>query len=372
MAIVDRSTTSGMGLAVTSVASVQFGAALAATLFPLVGPLGTVSLRFAGASLVMVLLTRPWRVRWTTLELRTAALFGLALLVMNTSLYVAVSRLPLATAITIEFLGPLGISVATASSWQQRGWALPAAAGVALLGGTLRADDVTGVVAALTAALGWASYILLSRRMGIGDHGLAALCLAGLGGALVMAPVGALSAGAALLEPRTLALGLTVGVVSSAIPYSLDLLALRRLPTAVFGVLTSLNPAVAALAGFLVLGEHLPHRQLLGIALVVAASAGITTTSARATRVVRRRLARRGGAAVGSCWRPDGRGVSSGAGAGAARQASDRGPRAARGGLTPARRGGTSRTVVASLGAHPADDRAVPVLDDQRRAARRR
>jgi inner membrane transporter RhtA len=272
----DRSTSAGTAMAITSVASVQFGAALAARLFPLIGPLGTVTLRLVGATLVMLVLTRPWRIHWTSVDLRTAGLFGLVFVVMNASLYTAVSRLPLATAITIEFLGPLGLAVATATSWRQRGWALPAAAGVALLGGSLHADDLIGVAAALTAALGWASYILLSRRMGTSDHGLAGLCLASLVGVVIMTPVGVVTAGAALVQPRALALGLAVGVVSSAIPYTLDLLALRRLPTAVFGVLTSLNPAVAALAGLIVLNEHLPHRQLIGIALVVVASAGIT------------------------------------------------------------------------------------------------
>ena len=197
---------------------------------------------------------------------------------MNTSLYIAISRLPLATGITIEFLGPLSLAIATSTSGRQRAWALPAAVGVGLLGGSLRAHDVIGVIAALTAALGWASYILMSQKVGTSTHGLAGLCLANVFGALVMAPVGAIAAGAALLRPGTAALGLAVGVLSSALPYSLDLLALRRLPTAVFGVLTSLNPAMAAIAGLLVLGQHLPSRQLLGIGFVIAASAGVTLT----------------------------------------------------------------------------------------------
>jgi inner membrane transporter RhtA len=268
----------GTALAVTSVASVQFGAALAATLFAAAGPVGTVSLRLAGAAVVLVALTRPWRVQWTTMDLGRAALFGLVIVVMNVSVYLAISRLPLATAITLEFLGPLGVAVATAASWRQRAWALPAAAGVALLGGSIRRGDLVGVILALTAALGWAGYILMSRKLGAGQHGLAGLCLASVLGAVVMAPVGAITAGTALLRPGTAALGATVGVLSSALPYSLDLLALRRLPTAVFGVLTSLNPAVAALAGLLVLGQHLPDRQMGGIACVVAASAGITVT----------------------------------------------------------------------------------------------
>jgi inner membrane transporter RhtA len=275
----DHRIASGTALAVSSATSVQFGAAVAATLFPLVGPVGTVSLRFLGAALVLLLLTRPWRASWSGRDLRTAGAFGLVFVVMNVSLYLAVSRLPLATAITLEFLGPLGVAIATAATWRQRAWAVPAAAGVVLIGGSLQAGDGLGVVAALVAALAWASYILLSRRMGTSTHALGGLALATALGAALTLPAGVLSAGRELLEPRTLALGLAVGVVSSAIPYSLDLLALRRLPTAVFGVLTSLNPAVAALAGLVVLHELPPHRQLVGIALVMVASAGVTLSS---------------------------------------------------------------------------------------------
>jgi inner membrane transporter RhtA len=268
----------GTAMAVTSVASVQFGAALAATLFPRTGPLGAVALRLVGAAVALVVVTRPWRAPWKAADLRNAVIFGVVLVAMNTSLYIAISRLPLATGITIEFLGPLSLAIATSTSGRQRAWALPAAVGVGLLGGSLRAHDVIGVIAALTAALGWASYILMSQKVGTSTHGLAGLCLANVFGALVMAPVGAIAAGAALLRPGTAALGLAVGVLSSALPYSLDLLALRRLPTAVFGVLTSLNPAMAAIAGLLVLGQHLPSRQLLGVGFVIAASAGVTLT----------------------------------------------------------------------------------------------
>jgi inner membrane transporter RhtA len=275
----DRQHTVGTAFAVASVGSVQFGAALAATLFPRIGPLGTVTLRLVGAALALSAVTRPWRVSWTRSAVRSAGVFGLVLVLMNASIYLALDRLPLATVITLEFLGPLGVSVATATTWRQRGWAVPAGVGVALIGGSLQGGDVLGVIAALTAALCWAAYIVLSRRMGAGSDGqagLAGLCLASVLGAVVMLPVGLVAAGGALLRPSTLALGLTVGVLSSAIPYSLDLLALRRLPTAVFGVLTSLNPAVAAVAGLLVLGQRLPPQQLIGIGFVIAASGGIT------------------------------------------------------------------------------------------------
>lgn len=254
----------------------QFGAALAAKLFHLVGPLGTVSLRLVGASVVLVALSGPWRRRWSRAELAASAVFGAVFTAMNATLYLALDRLPLATVVTLEFLGPLTVAVVTAVSWRIRIWALPAAAGVALLGGTLSGGDLIGVGYALAAALCWAAYILLSGRIGRTGSGLAGLSVASVFGAIIMLPVGIATAGSTLVHPSTAALGLAVGVLSSAIPYSLDLLALRRLPTAVFGVLTSLNPAVAALAGLVVLGERLPGRQLVGIALVILASAGVT------------------------------------------------------------------------------------------------
>ena len=274
----DHSHSLGTGYAVASVCSVQFGAALAATLFARVGPLGTVSLRLVGAALAMAVVTRPWRLRWSPEMVRQAAAFGAVLVAMNASLYLAINRLPLATGITLEFLGPLAIALTTASSWRQRVWTLPVGLGVAMLGGTLEVGDLAGLGFALTAAMCWAAYILLSRRMGASGAGLTGLGMASILGAVCMLPVGLAEAGTHLLRPSTAAVGLVVGLASSAIPYSLDLLALRRLPTAVFGVLTSLNPAVAALAGLLILGQHLPGAQLVGIALVVAGSGGITLT----------------------------------------------------------------------------------------------
>lgn len=287
----DRRTAVGTACAVGAVGSVQLGAAFAATLFARAGVLGTVSLRFSAAACVLLALTRPWRVRWTGHDLRTVLAFGVVFVVMNTSLYLAISRLPLATAITLEFLGPLTVAVVTATTRVQRLWAVPAAVGVALIGGSLQADDLLGTLAALCAALAWASYILVSRRMGTSDAGLAGLALATLLGALVVLPFGIATAGSALLDPGVLGLGLLIGLLSSALPYSLDLLALRRLTTAVFGVLTSLNPAAAALAGVVVLAELPPHRQLVGIALVVVASVGVTASGRRlrATRAVRGR-----------------------------------------------------------------------------------
>jgi inner membrane transporter RhtA len=276
----------GTGLAVGGVASVQFGAAAAATLIPLVGASGTVALRLTASAVVLVLLARPWRRAWSRAELRAAATFGAVFTAMNLSIYQAIERLPLAAVITLEFLGPLGVAVVTAAGWATRSWIVPAAAGVVLLGGDLGSGELTGVLFALSGAACWAAYIVLSGRLGRTGTGLAGLSLSSVFGAVLMVPIGLASAGTAVLRPSMLAAGLGVGVLSSAIPYTLDLLALRRLPTAVFGVLTSVNPAVAALAGYLVLGQVLPGRQLAGIALVVLASAGVTVTSALRRRAV--------------------------------------------------------------------------------------
>ena len=272
----------GTGLAVTSVASVQFGAAIAAHLFVRVGPLGTVSLRLVGAAVVLLIAARPWRRTWTRPELGTSLLFGAVFTAMNASLYLAIDRLPLATVITLEFLGPLAVSLATATGWSTRVWAVPAALGVALLGGTVAGGgDLVGVAFALLAGCCWAGYILLSGRVGRTGTGIAGLSVGCLFGAVLMAPVGVLTAGMDLLRPSTIAIGLAVGVLSSAVPYSLDLLALRRLPTAVFGVLTSLNPGMAVLAGYLLLDQTLAPMQAVGVALVMAASIGVTVTSRR-------------------------------------------------------------------------------------------
>ncbi len=270
----------GTALAITSVASVQTGAAIASTLFATVGPIGAVTLRQAFAAVVLLAFTRPWRIRLSRADLGRALLFGLVFLVMNASLYTAISRLPLATAITLEFLGPLTLAIVTATSWRQRWWAVPAAAGVAMLGGALHASDLIGVLCALAAAACWAAYILLTRRIGQSEHGLSGLALATTASAVVLVPLGAIHVGAPLFHPAVLAVGLAVGVLSSAVPYTLDMLALRHLPTAVFSVLTSLNPAAGAVAGFLILGQRLSWLELAGIALVTLASVGVTLAGA--------------------------------------------------------------------------------------------
>lgn len=271
----------GVLLASIGILSVQFGAAVADGLILLVGAVGGVALRQLVAAVVLAGVTRPWRRSWSAADLRRAALYATVFVGMNLFLYGAISRLPLATAITLEFLGPLTVAIVTARGVWPRVWALPAAGGVLLIGGGLSADDLLGVLFALGAATCWGLYILVAERVGQAGDPLPQLTVATAMAAAVLVPAAAITAGSALWHPHTLWLGVVVGVLSSVIPYSLDLLALQRLPTAVFGILTSLNPAAAALAGALVLHQVLPVTEFVGIALVVLASIGVTVTARR-------------------------------------------------------------------------------------------
>lgn len=269
-------------LVLGAVASVQFGASLAKGLFDDVGPGGTVFLRVLFAAVVLGALWRP-RVRGLRRpELALVIAFGISLAGMNLLFYEALDRIPLGVAVTLEFVGPLGVAVAGSRRALDLVWVALAAAGILLLadfgaGGT----DVVGVVFALSAGGFWAAYILLAARAGVAFPGGGGLALAMVVAAAVLVPVGLAQGGADLLSLHVLALGVGVAMLSSAIPYSLELEALRRLPAHVFGVLMSLEPGMAALAGLIVLGELLGAREIVAIGLVVAASAG-AARSARA------------------------------------------------------------------------------------------
>ena len=263
-------------LVLAAVASVQFGAALAKTLFDELGPGGTVFVRVVFAALVLALIWRPRLAGHDRREIGLAVVFGLVLAAMNLAFYASIERIPLGIAVTFEFVGPLGVAVFGSRRALDLLWVALAAAGILLLsdlggGGGL---DGVGVALAFTAGALWAAYILLSARVGQAFPGGTGLALAMLVATVPLAPVGIAAAGSDLLVPWILLVGAAVGVLSSAIPYTLELEALRRLPVGVFGVLMSLEPAVAALAGFVVLGEELATRELAAILLVVAASAG--------------------------------------------------------------------------------------------------
>ena len=267
------------GLVLVGIASVQVGAALATKLFVHLGPAGTVLVRVLFAALVLWAIWRPRPRAHSAAQLRLAALFGLALAFMNLSFYEALDRIPLGVAVTLEFLGPLGVALAGSRSRLDVLWALLAAAGVALLGGGGGAANATGVLLALAAGGFWAAYILLNARVGRVFAGGDGLAIAMAIGTLPLIPFGVAAAGAQLLHPSLLAAGFGVALLSSVIPYSLELEALRRMRPQPFGVLMSIEPAMAALAGFVVIGQGLSALDVAGIALVVAASAGATLGS---------------------------------------------------------------------------------------------
>ena len=268
------------GLMVGAIASVQFGSAIATTLFARVGPGGAVLLRLLSASIVLVALWRPPVRGRTRRELMLVIAFGLVLAGMNLAFYTALHRIPLGIAVSIEFLGPLAVAVGGSRRPVDLVWVVLAAVGIVALthGGTRHLSGV-GVAFALAAGCLWAAYILLNARVGQAFEGGSGLALAMCVAAVAALPAGVIDGGAHLLEPRSLALGTAVGMLSSAIPYSFELEALRRIAVHVFGVLMSLEPAMAALAGLIVLGQGLSARELVGIALVVAASAGASLRS---------------------------------------------------------------------------------------------
>jgi inner membrane transporter RhtA len=261
-----------------SIVSAQLGAAVAKSLFDALGPGGTVFLRIAFAALVLFLLVRPKLGGYDRAGYLVAGLFGLALAGMNLSLYLAFDRIPLGVAVTLEFVGPLGVAVAGSRRVLDLLWVVLAAAGILLLAplGVLGGMDLdpVGVAFALLAGCLWASYILLSARTGSVFPGGTGLVIALCVGTLVLFPFGIAGAGYALLDPKLLLAGFGVAMLSSAIPFSLDLEALRKLPARVFGVLMSLEPAVAALAGLVVLGERLEMRAVAAILFVTIAAAG--------------------------------------------------------------------------------------------------
>jgi inner membrane transporter RhtA len=271
------------GLILLGIVSLQVGAGLAKILFGALGPSAVVTLRLITSALVLSIICRHALRglirRRSRADLAVAATFGIALATMNFSIYQAMWRLPLGIAVTIEFLGPLAIAIIGSRRRLDLLWVAFAAGGMLLFARTDGHVTVSGVGFALLAAACWAAYIMLSAATGRrfeGSSGLAAACIVG---AVMMLPVGAASAGTTLLRPEFLLLGAAVGLLSSVIPYTLELEALRRVPPRVFGILMSLEPAVAALVGLILLGEVLDLREWLAIGLVVLASAGATRSA---------------------------------------------------------------------------------------------
>ena len=267
-------------LVMAAVLCQQLGAAVAVLVFPAAGPLGIVTLRLAFSAVILLAVARPRLLGHSPRAWRAAIGLGVTMAAMNSLFYEAIARLPLGTAVTIEVLGPLVLSVVVSRRAKALLWAALAFIGVALLGQEGLADlDVAGVCFALGAAACWALFILCNARTGATFPRLGGLALGMAIGAVVSLPGAILTAGTALLKPTVLGLGLGVALLSTAIPYSFELMALRRLPAATFSVLTCTAPAVAALAGFAVLGQQFGYTDALAVALVVAASIGAIRTA---------------------------------------------------------------------------------------------
>ena len=275
-----------VGAVLTSILSLQFGAAFATTLFSQIGPAGATTLRLTIAAIILGVIVRPRWSRWSNRQRKGIFALGVSLAVMNGAFYMALDTVPIGTAVTIEFLGPLTLAAVLSRRWADGAWVLLAFGGVLLLGlgdhGESGLDPI-GVMFALIAATAWAGYIVA------GSHLAATLPSAdGLAGASIVAavltlPFGVVSGGSELLDPTMLAAGAAVAVLSSVIPYSLEMWALRSLAKKVFAVLIALEPAAAALAGVLVIGQTLDAFTLVAIALVVTAGVGTVVMNRKPT-----------------------------------------------------------------------------------------
>lgn len=269
-------------LVLLAIASVQTGSAVARTAFDVAGATGMTLLRLALGGLLLVAVTRPAVGGWSRAQWAAAAALGLSMGAMNLSFYLAIRQVPLGVAVTVEFLGPLVVALVQTRRAGDLVWVVLAGAGVALLGLADGGDvPLTGLALALLAGLFWAGYILASARVGRVLEGLDGLAVALVVGALLVLPLGLGGAADAAADGWALLAGAAVALLSSVIPYALELTALRTVPTRVFGVLMSLEPGAAAVAGLVVLSQTLGPRELTALLLVSVASAGVTLGARR-------------------------------------------------------------------------------------------
>ncbi len=272
-----------IGLLLIAMASIQSGASLAKTLFPMIGAQGTTTLRLIFASVIMLLVLRPWRVRMTASTLRNVVIYGMALGGMNFLFYMSLQTTPLGIAVALEFTGPLAVALFGSRRALDFLWIALAVAGLLLLlpvGHGGQPVDLVGAAYALGAGVCWALYILFGQRAGA-EHGIQSAALGVVVAAVFVAPIGIVHAGSALLTPAVIPLALAVAVLSTALPYSLEMVALTRMPARTFGTLMSIEPAIGALSGLVFLGEVLSTTQWLAIAAIIAASVGATLSMGR-------------------------------------------------------------------------------------------
>lgn len=263
--------------------SIQGGASLAKSLFPLVGAPGVTALRLALGTLILVIVFKPWRLRFTREQRLPLLFYGLSLGAMNYMFYLAIQTVPLGVAVALEFTGPLAVALFASRRAVDFIWVILAVLGLWYLlplGQDVTHVDLTGAAFALGAGACWAIYIISGQRAGE-DHGPATVALGSLIAAIVFVPLGAFQAGDVLWHWSILPLGIAVAILSTALPYSLEMIALTRLPTRTFGTLMSMEPALAAVSGMIFLGETLALQQVLALMAIVIASMGSTLTLRR-------------------------------------------------------------------------------------------
>lgn len=269
-----------VGLLLIAMASIQSGASLAKSMFPLVGAQGTTTLRLVFASLILLLVLRPWRATLTAKSLRTVIIYGIALGGMNFLFYMSLRTVPLGIAVALEFTGPLTVALLSSRRAIDFIWIALAVTGLLLLIPAKESGaniDLIGIGYALGAGVCWALYIVSGQKAGA-DNGIQTAALGVLIAAIFIAPIGVVHAGSALLNPALLMTALGVAVLSTALPYSLEMMALTRLPARTFSTLTSIEPAFGALSGLLFLHESLTLMQWLAIGSIILASVGATLT----------------------------------------------------------------------------------------------
>jgi inner membrane transporter RhtA len=269
-----------VGLLLIAMASIQSGASLAKSMFPIVGAQGTTTLRLIFASIIMLLILRPWRAKLTAKSLRTVIVYGMALGGMNFLFYMSLRTVPLGIAVALEFTGPLAVALYASRRAVDFLWIALAVVGLLLLipmGEASTGIDLVGAAYALGAGFCWALYILFGQKAG-NDNGVQTAALGVMIAALFVAPIGIVHAGVTLLTPALIPVAIGVAILSTALPYTLEMVALTRLPARTFGTLMSIEPAFGALSGLFFLQEHLSLAQWMAIACIILASVGATLT----------------------------------------------------------------------------------------------